>query len=152
MKHDQLAAKLFSEGCSCSQAVLAAFGDVTGLDQTTALHLASSFGGGMGRLRETCGAVTGAFMVLGLLYGFDNSSEPGKKGEHYARIQDFAAAFREQHETMLCRELLAGLNKDTSPIPEPRTEQYYKTRPCVRFVITAAQLLDEYLQSHPAER
>lgn len=152
MKHDEIAAQLFCSGCNCSQAVFAAFCDVTGMEQETALRLASSFGAGMGRMRETCGAVSGAFMVLGLLYGFDAEADTHEKGEHYARVQEFAAAFKSQHETLLCRELMAGLNKDTAPQPEPRTEQYYKTRPCVRFVITAAQLLDAYLEQHPIEK
>lgn len=149
MKHEELAAELFCSGCNCAQAVFGAFCDVTGMEKETALHLASSFGAGMGRMRETCGAVTGMFMVLGLVYGGDEKSSQEEKGAHYARVQELAAAFREQHSTIKCSELLAGLNTDTTPMPEARTEAYYKARPCVRFVVTAAKLLDEYLEAHP---
>lgn len=152
MKHDELAASLFCSGCNCAQAVFAAFCDVTGMEREAALRLSSSFGAGMGRMRETCGAVTGMFMVLGLAYGFDGDADSTEKGEHYARVQALAAQFREAHGTLVCRELMAGLNKDTSPMPEPRTAQYYKTRPCVRFVITAARLLDDYLEKYPVSQ
>lgn len=151
MKHDELAAELFCSGCNCAQAVFAAFCDVTGLEKGTALRLASSFGGGMGRMRETCGAVTGMFMVLGMIYGGDEKSSQEEKGAHYARVQELAAAFREAYGTIKCSELLQGLNKDTSPMPEARTPEYYKARPCVRFVITAAKLLDDYLEKNPKE-
>lgn len=147
MKHDELAASLFCNGCNCAQAVFAAFCDVTGIEQKTALRLASSFGAGMGRMRDTCGAVTGMFLVLGAVYGFDDKFTTEEKGAHYARIQELAAGFREKHGTLLCRELMANLNKDTSPMPEERTEEYYRTRPCARFVVTAARLLDEYLET-----
>lgn len=149
MKHDELAAELFCSGCNCSQAVFAAFCDVTGYERETALKLASSFGAGMGRMRETCGAVTGMFMVLGAVYGFDDAAADSDKGTHYARIQSFAAAFRAKHETLVCRELMAGLKTTTDPMPDARTAEYYQKRPCVRFVITAAQLLDAYLEANP---
>ena len=147
MKHDELAASLFCGGCNCAQAVFAAFCDVTEIEQKTALRLASSFGAGMGRMRDTCGAVTGMFLVLGAVYGFDDACTTEEKGAHYARVQELAAGFRETHGTLLCRELMANLNKDTSPMPEERTAEYYRTRPCARFVVTAARLLDEYLEA-----
>lgn len=149
MQHKELAAELFCSGCNCAQAVFAAFCDVTGMDRDTALRLSSSFGAGMGRMRETCGAVTGMFMVLGLLYGFDDKVNQEEKGLHYANVQALAAAFREAHGTLLCRELLAEIGKDTTPMPDARTAEYYKARPCVRFVMSAAQLLDDYLEKHP---
>lgn len=149
MKHDELAAELFCSGCNCAQAVFGAFCDVTGMEKETALRLASSFGAGMGRMRETCGAVTGMFMVLGMVYGGDEKSSQEEKGAHYARVQELAAAFRERHGTIKCSELLEGLITDTSPMPEARAESYYKARPCVRFVVTAAKLLDDYLAQHP---
>ena len=147
MKHDELAASLFCGGCNCSQAVFAAFSDVTGIERQTALRLASSFGAGMGRMRDTCGAVTGMFLVLGAVYGFDDRCDTAEKGAHYARVQELAAQFREVYGTLLCRELMANLNKDTAPMPEERTEEYYRTRPCARFVVTAARLLDKYLEA-----
>lgn len=149
MKHDELAVQLFCDGCNCSQAVFAAFCDVTGFDKKTALRLSSSFGAGMGKMRETCGAVTGMFMVLGMVYGFDEKCTDEEKAALYTRVQALAASFREQHGSLVCRLLLEGLNKDTTPIPETRSEQYYKVRPCARFVASAAQLLDHYLETHP---
>lgn len=147
MNHSDLAEKLFLEGYNCSQAVLAAFEDVTGISRREALRLSSSFGGGMGRLREVCGAVTGAFMVLGLLYGYEDPKDREAKTAHYARIQDFAGKFRELHGSIICRELLK--KPDTSPEPTPRTEQFYHARPCIAMVRDAAALVDRYMAENP---
>lgn len=141
--HSKKAAELFCNGCNCAQAVFSAFAEDCGMDETTALKLSSSFGGGMGRLREVCGAVTGMFMVAGLLSGYTNSDGKEKKDEHYRLIQDLAKEFKAVHSTYICRELLGTLS-DTSPVSSPRTEEYYKVRPCVRFVITAAEILDKH--------
>ena len=146
--HAKLAAKYFVEGYNCAQAVVLAFCDVTGLDEKTALRISSSFGGGMGRLREVCGACAGMFMVAGLLYGYDELDDTRKKA-HYQRIQDMAAAFREQHTTIRCSELLQHLSVTKDAAPSPRTAEYYKVRPCVRFVETAAEILDRYIAEHP---
>ncbi|MBR6984419.1 MAG: C_GCAxxG_C_C family protein [Ruminococcus sp.] len=147
--HAEKACDLFAEGRSCAQAVFAAFTDVTGLDEKTALLLSSSFGGGMGRMREVCGACSAIFMVAGLLYGYTSTDNIKEKSEHYARIQELAARFREKHGTIICRELLKGLNVDSSPMPEARTAKYYKVRPCIRFVNTAAEILDQYMKENP---
>ncbi|MBQ4464966.1 MAG: C_GCAxxG_C_C family protein [Oscillospiraceae bacterium] len=147
--YTERACQLFREGMNCAQAVLMAFSDVTGLDEVTSMRLASSFGAGMGRMREVCGTCSAMFMVAGLLYGPGEGFTDKDKGEHYARIQELAAAFREQHGTIVCRELLQGLKVTSDPTPEARTEQYYKVRPCIRFVRTAAEVLDAYLEAHP---
>lgn len=142
------AAKLFHDGkANCAQAVLAAFDDVTGLDERAALRISSSFGGGMGKLREVCGAVSGAAFVLGALRGYGNPDAKEEKTAHYARVQDFAARFKAEHDTIICRDLLKGiaLKKENTPEPEARTDEYYRVRPCVRFVMTAARVLDEML-------
>ena len=141
MDHRKIAGDLFLQGYNCAQSVFAAFSDVTGYDREAALRLSSSFGGGMGRMREVCGAMTGAFMVAGVLWGYDTLDNKDKAA-HYARIQSIACSFREKHNTILCRELLAGIKTDTSPLPTVRDAAYYTKRPCLRFVEDAAQLLD----------
>lgn len=146
MTHSEKAAELFTHGYNCSQAVFAAFCDVTGMDEKTALKLSSSFGGGMGRLREVCGAVSGAFMVAGMLFGYDSYDDDISKKEHYALIQDIAKRFKERNNSIICRELIQGLAKDTLPTPTPRNIEFYKTRPCLRFVMDAADILDDIIK------
>ena len=147
--HAEKAARLFSEGLSCAQAVFVAFTDVTGMEEALAMRLSSSFGAGMGRMREVCGACSAMFMVAGILYGLGPGFDDRQKTEHYSRIQELAAAFRAKHETILCCELLKGLAVTSTPVPEKRTEQYYKVRPCVKFVYTASEILDQYIAAHP---
>lgn len=142
--HAIRAGELFHKGYNCAQAVFVAFSDVTGIDEKTALKLSSSFGGGMGRMREVCGAVSGAFMVLGVLYGYCDLDDENKK-EHYAMIREAADRFREKNGSIICRELLAGVVKDTSNDPEKRTEEYYKKRPCREYVEIAAEIVDHYI-------
>ncbi len=142
--HSEKAAELFCNGCNCSQAVFGAFAEDCGFDFDTALKLSSSFGGGMGRLREVCGAVTGMFMVAGLLSGYTHKDTKEDKDAHYKLIQDLANEFKAVHSTYICKDLLGTLGNSTSPVSSPRTEEYYKARPCVRFVITAAEILDKH--------
>ena len=150
MKYDHAdkACELFANGLNCSQAVFTAFCDVTGMDENTAKKLSSSFGGGMGRMREVCGACSGMFMVAGLLFGEDTEKDDKLKAEHYKRIQLLAEQFKAEHGTIICRELLKELSVTKTPTPEKRTEQYYKVRPCVRFVRTAAEIMDRYLEEN----
>ncbi len=150
--HADKACELFEGGYNCAQAVFTAFCDITGFTEETALMLSSSFGGGMGRLREVCGACSSMFMVAGLLYGYKEPNNDKAKAEHYRRIQYLAAEFKEKHQTIICNELLKNLSVDRSPVPEPRTEQYYKVRPCIRFVRTAAEILDRYIAENPPEK
>lgn len=147
--HAEKACKLFAEGRNCAQSVFAAFCDVTGIDEELALRLSSSFGGGMGRMREVCGACSGMFMVAGILYGYSSMNDDNEKSEHYKRIQYLAEEFRKQHDTIICRDLLKELNVNSSPVPDKRTEEYYKARPCIRFVCTAAKVLDRYIADNP---
>lgn len=141
--HSKIAAELFCNGCNCSQAVLVAFAEDCGMDKVTAMKLSSSFGGGMGRLREVCGAVSGMFMVAGLLEGYVTEDGKEKKDAHYALIQELAKEFTDIHGTYICKNLLGSLGKSTSPVSDPRTAEYYKVRPCVKFVITASEILDK---------
>ncbi len=144
------AESLFREGYNCAQAIVYAFNDIMELDDKTLLSLSSSFGGGMGRLREVCGAVTGAFMVLGVLYGYSdvNASD---KGEHYTRIQEFANRFKEDNGSIICRELL-GLGPGSSDsTPEKRTKAYYEKRPCPKKVYSSAYILADFINDIEAQ-
>lgn len=144
MKRADKAEELFLKGYGCSQAIMGAFSDITGLDMSTSLKIASGFGGGMGRLREVCGAVSGAFMVIGLVYGFDTPNHNAKK-ELYERIQCIAEEFKKINGTIVCRELLSLNKQKEIPIPELRTEEYYRCRPCLRHIREMADILEAYL-------
>jgi C_GCAxxG_C_C family probable redox protein len=146
-KHSLRAAELFREGYNCAQSVFAAFCDETGFDFETALMLSSSFGGGMGRLREVCGAVSAMFMLAGLKYGYINPKDDISKAEHYKLIQALALKFKEKNGSIICRELLELENRPDSPIPEARTEKYYKLRPCEQYVCYAADIIDELTEN-----
>ena len=150
MEHTILAADLFLEGYNCAQAVAVAFCDLTGMDKKEAAKLAAPFGGGMGRMREVCGAVSGMFMVLGQLYGYDNSDDDAHKKELYKQVQQLAEKFREENGSIICREILK--NPPSDPNPSPRTAEYYAKRPCARMVMTAARLMDEFIAEHPLEK
>ena len=147
MDHGIKAAELFLSGYNCAQAVAVAFCDVTGLTPDFTAKMVSSFGGGMGRMREVCGAVSGMFMVLGALYGYDNSDAESTKKELYKQVQALAEKFREENGSIICREILK--NPPSDPNPSPRTAEYYAKRPCCRMVMTAARLMDEFIAQHP---
>ena len=148
MNHEELAREYFRRGYNCAQAVFLAFSDLTGVERESALRLSSSFGGGMGRLREVCGAVSGMFMAAGLLYGTTDTATQEEKAAHYARIQALAAAFREKHGSIICRELL-GVDANGNPTPDARTPEYYKSRPCSQICYDAAQVLYDYIAANP---
>ena len=142
------AAELFVSGYNCAQSVAMAFSDVTGLDEKTSARMVSAFGGGMGRLREVCGAVSGMFFVLSILYGYDTPDDVAKK-RVYTDVQALAAKFREENGSIVCREILK--NPPSDPNPSPRTAEYYRVRPCARMVYTAAKLMEEFIAEHPVE-
>ena len=144
MDHGIKAAELFLGGYNCAQAVAVAFCDLTGLEEKQAAKMASAFGGGMGRLREVCGAVSGMLLVLGILDGYDDPTDDAAKKALYSRVQALAREFREENGSIICRELLD--NPPADPNPTPRTADFYTQRPCARMVLTAARILDEYLQ------
>ncbi len=160
MTRREIAINYFKEGYNCSQAVLLAFQDVVGLSKEQCAMLASSFGGGMGKLREVCGAVSGMFMVAGLTDGYSDPKDTDAKAMHYQKIQNLASLFTEQNGSIICRELLSGNfskhsdNKQasisaeeisSSTPPAERTDEYYKKRPCADLVGDAAELLATYL-------
>lgn len=149
-KHSDLAVKLFQEGYNCAQSVFAAFCDETGFDQETALKISSSFGGGMGRMREVCGAVSGMLMTAGMLYGYSGPKDGGAKAEHYRLVQELSKRFREENGSIVCRELLNLPAGNSSPVPDDRTKEYYKKRPCGELVRCAAEIMDEELERRKA--
>ena len=150
MKHSDKAAELFLKGYNCAQAVALSFSDVTGIDDVIMAKLASPFGGGIGRMREVCGAVSGMYIVLGLLYGYDSAEEKERKKQLYSKVQDLAEKFRNQNGSIICRDILK--NPPSDPTPSARTDEYYASRPCVRMVKTAADLLDEFLNDKQKEQ
>ena len=139
----------FLAGYGCAQSVLLAFRDLTGLDERASARLGSSFGGGMGRLREVCGGLTGAFAVLGLVCGYDDPADKEGKSRHYADVRELARRFAERSggNTIICRELLtgAGLSGESGGEAEARTPAYYAKRPCPTLVALAAEILAEML-------
>ena len=149
MTYREAATANFMKGYNCSQSVVLAFADILPIDKADLSRLSSSFGGGMGRLREVCGSVSGMFMVVGLLYGYDGPETGQIKAEHYARIQELAHRFEEKHGSIVCRELLGlGIRHD-APLPEARTAEYYKKRPCPEIVGDAAEILEQYIIENP---
>lgn len=147
MNRGTQATELFLQGYNCAQAVAVAYSDLIGLTPDFSARMASSFGGGMGRLREVCGAVSGMLLVAGILYGYDNADADDQKKAHYALVQELAGQFREQAGSIICREILK--NPPTDPAPSPRTAEYYAQRPCARMVYIAADILERYIAQHP---
>ena len=148
MDHSIIAGELFLGGCNCAQAVFLAFSDVTGIDRKLAGKLSSPFGGGMGRMREVCGAVSGMLLVMGLLYGYDDPGEKDcNKKAYYPDVQKLMNQFKEECGSYICREILK--NPPSDPNPSPRTAAYYAERPCARMVMLAAQLMENFISAHP---
>lgn len=148
MTRPEKAKQLFLSGYNCSQAVVGAFIDDFAVDFDTAMKLSSSFGGGMGRMREVCGAVSGAFMIAGLKCGYCDPCDKAAKSAHYALIQKIAADFKQQNGSIICRELLEGVGcngKCQGNVPEDRTAAYYKKRPCAELVYIAAKIVEDEL-------
>lgn len=143
MNKQEYAESLFKSGYNCSQAVAAAFADETGLDKELIAQLTTGFGGGIGRMREVCGTVSGMAFVISALYKEDKASI-------YARVQEVAEEFRRENGSIICRELLGlSIKGADSPVPEPRTNTYYKKRPCAELVGMAADILERYITAHP---
>lgn len=140
----QKAMAYFHEGYNCAQSVFLVFAEQEGISKETALKLSSSFGAGMGRMREVCGAVSGMFMAAGLIYGYADPKDQKAKTEHYARIQELAARFKAETGTIICRELLGLDGTSFSHVPEKRTAEYYKKRPCGQMVGMAAAIFEAY--------
>lgn len=144
--HKDTAKAYFLEGYNCAQSVLLAYHKELGLEKETAARLASSFGGGMGRLREVCGAVSGMFLAAGLLYGYSDPKDTAGKKAQYERVQKLAHEFAERNGSIVCRELLGLGQHADPPAPSARTQEYYKKRPCADLVADAAEILEQMMQ------
>ena len=141
------AKQLFLSGYNCAQAVLMAFSDITGFDEKTSAMLASGFGGGMGRMREVCGTVSAMFMIVGTVNGYDDPKDNENKKRTYAMIQQLAGEFKEINGSIICKELLGLEKPEGTHIPEQRTAEYYKKRPCAELVKISAEITEKYLDS-----
>ena len=146
---------LFHEGFNCAQSVCATFADLYGLTEEQALRVAASFGGGIGRMRETCGAACGMFVLAGLDGGATRGDDREGKARNYAVVQQLAAEFRRRNGSLVCAELLGLRPIGSSPssdvlvsaMPEERTETYYKKRPCAKMVEEGARIFAEYFET-----
>lgn len=139
-KRIERARELFHEGFNCSQSVVAACADLYGMDEQTALRVAASFGGGIGRMRQTCGAACGVFLLAGLENGSATPHDAEGKKQNYALVQDLAAKFKEENGSLICAELLGIAPQPQEPTPEARTEAYYQKRPCAEMVASAVRI------------
>ena len=150
MTHADRAEELFCQGYNCAQAVAGAFCEELGIELNTMLRMSAPFGGGFGRQREVCGAVSGMLMMAGLLWGYDIPEEGEQRGECYAMTRELCDEFKKTNGSIICREIL-GKRAEVGGVPELRTEQFYKTRPCIRSVRDAADVLDAYIEKRKAE-
>jgi len=139
------AKELFKKGYNCSQSVLGVFCEELGLDFDTAMKISCPLGGGMGRMREVCGAVSGMFMASGLIYSSSDGSAENK-AKQYKIVQELTKRFKDKNGSIICRELLEGVESSTSPVPSERTENYYKKRPCMELVADAVEILEQFIK------
>lgn len=145
MNRSERAKENFKRGYNCAQSVFLAFSDLIPLDEKTALKISAPFGGGVGRMREICGTVSGMLMVCGMIFYDSEHVTLEEKSALYAREQELMRRFREKNGSIICRELLRGVATDSSPNAEARTEEYYKKRPCADLCACAAEILEGYL-------
>lgn len=150
MTRGDKAKEFFLQGYNCAQAVALAYSDYLGMDNDTIAKVISGFGGGMGRMREVCGAVSGAVLVMSMLYGYSDPKANETKMELYSKIQEVGADFKNENGSIVCRELLELQKKGfDSPTPEARTGEYYKKRPCPELVKSSADLLEKFISHNP---
>ena len=142
----EAAKEFFEKGYACSQAVAMAFADIVKVDEELLAKITLPFGGGFGRMREVCGAVSGMVFVLSNLEGSFDPTDNNSKMEIYQKVQTLMKEFKEKNGTYICRELLALPEENSDPTPEARTESYYKKRPCAEIVYLSAKILEEYLE------
>ena len=139
------AERLFRQGYNCSQSVFAGFADIVGMTTEQAAKVSSPFGAGFGKMREVCGAVSGMTMLAGYLLGYDKPTNQTGKKALYARIQAMCRAFERTEGSMICRELLGLKKGEDLGEPAVRTEEYYRSRPCVHACRRAAQIAEQYI-------
>lgn len=150
-KHSEKANELFQQGYNCAQAVAGAYAEEVDIDFETMVKMASSFGGGMGKLREVCGAVSAIFLIAGLKNGYTEPNNDVVKQKHYELIQKLGHKFKDIHGSIICRELLNLLEHESSPVPTKRTPEFYTKRPCAKFIISACEVLDTVLAEIQAQ-
>lgn len=146
MMRGEKAKELFMQGYNCAQAVALAYEDMLDLSPEQIANMMSGFGGGIGRMREVCGSVSGAVFVISSLYGYNEPKDFEGKKQLYSDIQDFCKAFQKANGSIVCRELLGLETKSADdPSPEQRTDNYYKKRPCSELIKSSADILEEFI-------
>jgi C_GCAxxG_C_C family probable redox protein len=149
MSEKDRAVELFKEGFNCSQSVFTAFAYRFGMDEETALKVSAGLGGGLGRMREVCGAVSGGAMVIGSICSATEGKDGDSKQKNYELVREFAEKFAKENSSIICRELLElDVKMEKSAKPEERTAQYYKKRPCVELVECAARIIEEMIKEN----
>lgn len=149
MNEKERAIALFKEGFNCSQSVFVAFSHRFGIDEDTAKKISAGLGGGMGRMREVCGAVSGASLVIGSIASATDGKDSESKQKNYELVREFAKRFTDKNGSIICRELLGlDVKMEKSAQPESRTTEYYKKRPCVELVGDAVEILAELIEEN----
>lgn len=146
MDRAQKAVELFKSGCNCSQSVVCAYCDLFGMDEETAMRASEGFGGGMGRMRLTCGAVSGMAFIAGLALSKGAAGDIPTRTKVYAAVQEMAKEFEEKNGSIICRDLLGvNLMGNKGAVPTKRTDEFYKKRPCIGCIEDCAKIIDKYL-------
>ena len=145
-EREQKAGELFKAGYNCCQAVAMTFADVIGLPENEVARLASGFGGGMGRMREVCGTVSAMTLVAGAMIPANDVTDKAAKTANYALVQEMAGEFRQMNGSIICRELLGLSKPEGTPVPQDRTPEYYKKRPCGELCSIAAGIIARKLK------
>ncbi len=149
MNEKQKARELFLQGFNCSQSVFAAFCDRFDIDENTAKKISAGLGGGVGRQREVCGAVSGAAMVIGSITAATDGDDEQKKMKNYELVREFCEKFTQMHSSIICRDLLEiAADKKESAKPDSRTDDYYRDRPCLKIVEDAAEILMQMIEEN----
>lgn len=141
----------FQSGYNCAQSVFLAYSDLFEIDVEMAKKMSVSFGGGLGRMREVCGTVSGMSMLAGFRYPVTDTLDKEARKQNYQIVQQMAALFKEKHGTIICRDLLRSIKTDDTPMPSDRTSEYYKKRPCARLVADAARIAGRMLKGELEE-
>ena len=146
------AVETFLGGCNCAQAVFSTYADLFGIDRQMAMNLTNSMGGGISRLREVCGTVSAMALLTGLAEGNVNPGDLKAREKVYQKTRDLTARFEAENGSLICRELLGILGREKSARPSERTPEYYKKRPCAKFVACAARIIEEELLGQDADK
>ncbi len=152
MTHKEKARELFLEGFNCSQSVFCSFCDRFGIDEQTAKKLSAGLGGGVGRQREVCGAVSASAMVLGSVCAATEGDDDSSKKRNYELVREFSERFIQLHGSIVCRELLknSAVRTDSSAKPDDRTAEYYRKRPCLKVVEDAVEIICQIIEEENA--